>query len=208
MGFLDNIKKLLSGGMNTDNTENNSVYSDAAPLSDDKKSISDELLKSAELTPKPYFMVESEYGPKRFFFELSRDFIEFNSHSEADPSYQYEPWSDEEFTGYNDDLPVMFICPDDDIYDASESFEKGEPVDELNITECELSCFLYSTSFEKYGKLFYAYAFASDTARETEMFCVQYDPRLAGTALEKKLKAALDHAVQSYREENIEGYTD
>lgn len=162
-----------------------------------------DIIATGSIPPKPYFTVEEEYGDKKYSFELSRDFIAFNSHCEFDPSYQYEPLSSEEYTEYDDKLPVISIGPNDDIYEAAESFEENGTASGLNTAACDNPCFLFSTRFEEYGKKYYAYAFAGGTAREYEMLCVQYTPNIAETALETKLTAALDHAAATYKEENI-----
>ncbi len=163
-----------------------------------------ELIKSALIPPKPSFTFSEEYGDKKYTFELSRDFIPFNSHSEADPSFLYKPFSDEEFTGFEQGLPYIAIAPDyDEIYDAVERFENGEDVNDIAITKCGLPCFAFTVRFEKFGEMYYAYAFASGTARESEMLFVSYEPSLSGTALEQKLFSVLDNAAASYIEEDL-----
>ncbi|MCI7768652.1 MAG: hypothetical protein MSJ26_11840 [Oscillospiraceae bacterium] len=108
--------------------------------------------------------------------------------------------SSDDYTEYDGSLPIIAIGPSDIIYDAAESFENGEAVKDISVTECDSPYFLFSASFKEYDKMIYAYAFAKDTAREHEMLCVQYDPKLSGTALEKKLIAAVQKAAATYKE--------
>lgn len=204
-GEIDKITETVGNTVNTFLSEHAGVdRTNEAPASKAATpKASNDLLATGNILPKPCFTVEEEYGDKKYSFELSGDYIPFNSHCEFDPSYQYEPFSSEKYTAYNDVLPVVSIGPNDTIFDAAESFEKGEAVTKLNIKRCENPCFLFSTSFKEYDKIFYAYAFAAGSAREYEMLCVQYDPNIAGTALEKKLIAAVDNAAATYKEENI-----
>lgn len=191
------VNAFLSEQTGVNRTHEASAERAAAPTA------SSELIATGNIMPKPCFTVEDEYGDKKYSFELSRDYIVFSSGCEFDPSYQYEPLSSEEYTEYDDNLPVISIGPNNKIYEAAESFEKNGTASGLNITVCDIPCFLFSTQFEEYGKKFYAYAFAAGTAREYEMLCVQYNPGIAGTALEKKLIAAVDNAAATYKEEKI-----
>ena len=52
--------------------------------------------------------------------------------------------------------------------------------------------------------MIYAYAFGSYTAREWEGFMLTYNPDVKGTALEQKLKAALDTVIRTYSERDID----
>ncbi|MGN0664939.1 MAG: hypothetical protein ACI4KF_00280 [Huintestinicola sp.] len=202
MGFLD---KLLNAFKKQDNSLSAEI-NEAVPSEKDAPSEGQtptEIIASGNEAPKPYFTVEQEFGDKKYSFELSHDFIEFNSHSEADPAFQYEPYNDEEFTEYDGRLPELYICPDDDIYDACEFSESGEGSTDLTLSPCSQKSFLFSTEFEKYGLIYYAYGFDSGSARETEMLCVSYSPDVKGTALERKLRAALDHAAETYTESEL-----
>ncbi len=176
-----------------------------APAENTRKTPLKDIAASGNIPPKPCFTVSDEYGDKEYSFELSGDFIEFNSHCEFDPSYQYEPFSNEEYTDYDGNLPIISIGPDDTIYSAAESYEKDGSVSDLGIktAKCGNPCFLFSTSFKSHDLINYAYAFAGGTAREYEMLCVQYSPAICGTALEKKLIAAVDHAADTYKESNL-----
>ncbi|MGN1137788.1 MAG: hypothetical protein ACI4SF_16400 [Oscillospiraceae bacterium] len=220
MGLLDKLKSFVDNGgiekissavaktVNTlaDEAKNSAQAQETSAAAkssvNNTPSASGSILSTGNVPPKPYFTVEEEFGDKEYSFELSKDFIPFNSHSEFEPSYQYEPFSDDEYTEYDGNLPVLAIGPDDTVYKAAESFEKNGSVSGLKISESSNPCFLFSTFFEKYGLKYYAYAFAGGTAREYEMLCIQYKPDLSGTALEKKLIAALDKAADTYKESN------
>lgn len=210
-GGLDRLTETVGKTVNSLMNERQESSAASAAAAHAERSVNDnaasdkaeKILGSGNVPPKPYFTVNEEYGDKKYSFELSRDFIEFNSHSEASPSFQYEPFSDEDFTEYDGELPVLCICVNNKIYDASESFEASGKAEGLDVVPCSHPCFLYSTSFTEYGKKYYAYGFASGTARETEMLFAAYSPKLSGTALEKKLIAAVDHAVQTYSESEL-----
>ncbi len=162
-----------------------------------------EIIASGSQPFKDSFTVSDEYGDKKYSFDLPRDFVEFNSHCEADPSYQYEPYFEPEndfyFTEYSY-LPTISIQPNDNIYYAIES---GKAVNGMKLTKCSSSYFAFSAEFAEKGVIYYAYGFKEGTAREMEMLCVEYNPDIKGTELEKKLKRALDNAAASYKEENI-----
>lgn len=185
MGFFDKFKKKKPAEEQT-----------AVP----ETSAAGDILGTASLPPKPDFTVKDDFGDKEFSFRLSGDFIEFNSHSEADPSFQYEPLSDEEYTAYDENLPIISICPNDTIYEAAENFENDGTLPEGEYQKCAGSYFLFTASLEERGRVLYAYAFAGGTAREYEALCLEYPPAVAGTELEKKLKAILDRAAESYSE--------
>ena len=157
------------------------------------------LLESASVPPKPDFKAESSFGDKEFSFELSGDFIEFNSHCEMEPSYQYEPYSTDDYTEYDGKLPVIAIGPNNTIFNAAVSYEGGGPLPS-GAKSCESPSFLFSMQFSEHNKKIYAYAFSGGTARAHEMLFLEYDPSIVGTALEKKLFAILDHAAETYME--------
>ncbi len=197
MDFFDKIKKIIEN-----HTSDNSSTVEEAHTSD-SVSTENDILSTGNTPFKPYFTVEDEYGDSCYSFELPRDFIEFNSHTEFMPSYIYDPFCTEEFTGYKENTPIIAIGPYDTIYDAIESYKETGTVSELEITVCENPCFLFSTKFEEYGEIIYAYAFADGSARESEMLCLQYPLNIVGTELEVKLMSALDHAAATYKEENL-----
>ena len=164
----------------------------------------DRIIKSAGSPLLPPFTFEDEFGEKAYSFQISEDFTVFNSHSEMDPSFQYYPFNDENYDGYDDALPIIAIGPNDKIYDACSQLENGETVDGLNITPIESDFFLFKVTFEEYSKITYAYGFSSGTAREWEGFMLSYNPDVKGTALEQKLITALDEAVKSYKERELD----
>lgn len=137
-------------------------------------------------------------------FMLSGDFVEFNSHCEVLPAYQYEPDStaaeNDLYTGYESNLPHIGIGPDNDIYDAVEEFENSGVLPDGDFEKCDSEYFAFRGSFDAYGLKYYAYAFRSGTTREKEMLSVDYLPDVVGTPLEKKLIAALDEAASTYSE--------
>ncbi len=139
-------------------------------------------------------------------FMLSGDFIEFNSHCEVEPAFQYEPDSTIEgdlYTGYESNLPHIGIGPCNDIYRAVEEFEKTGKLPDGDYEKCDNEYFAFRCSFDNYGDKYYAYAFRSGTTREKEMLSLDYLPDIVGTPLEKKLKAALDEAAASYKENKV-----
>ena len=162
----------------------------------------DKILNSASSPVLPLFKVEDEYGDKIYSFQISEDFTVFDSNME--PSFQYYPYSDDDYDGYDDVLPVIAIGPNDRIYEACRQLENGETVDELEITKVKSDYFLYRTTFEEKGKIIYAYTFASYTSREWEGFILTYNPDVKGTALEQKLKSALDTVIRTYKERDID----
>lgn len=164
----------------------------------------DRIINSAGSPLLPPFTFEDEFGEKAYSFQISSDFTVFNSHSEMEPSFQYYPFNDDNYNGYDDALPIIAIGPNDKIYDACSQLENGEDVDGLEITPVKSSFFLFKATFEEYGKINYAYGFSSDTAREWEGFILSYNPDIKGTALEQKLMTALDEAVRSYTERELD----
>ena len=137
-------------------------------------------------------------------FMLSGDFVEFNSHCEVEPAYQYEPDStameNDLYTGYESNLPHIGIGPCDEIYDAVEEFEETGELPDGDFEKCDSEYFAFRCSFDNYGDKYYAYAFRSGTTREKEMLSVDYLPDVVGTSLEKKLKAILDEVASTYSE--------
>lgn len=216
MGLFDKIKSFVNSGeldrltetvgktVNTFlNEQAAAAQNHSAPSANQNSNAPSDLLATANIPPKPDFTVNGDNGNKKYSFQLSGDFIEFSSHCEFIPSYQYEPLSSNDYTEYDGSLPIIAIGPGKIIHNAAESFEKGEAVTNITVTTCDSPYFLFSASFKEYDKKYYAYAFAKNTAREHEMLCVQYDPKLSGTALEKKLIAAVDKAAATYKETNI-----
>ncbi|MGN0587521.1 MAG: hypothetical protein ACI4JF_09570 [Oscillospiraceae bacterium] len=201
MSFFDKLEKAAkavekivesSGAL----SEARSAFSAPRPAESAPK---DPILESASVPPKPDFKAESSFGDKVFSFELSGDFIEFNSHCEMEPSYQYEPYSTENYTEYDGKLPVIAIGPNDTVFNEAVSYEGGGPLPS-GAKSCESPSFLFSMQFSEHNKKIYAYAFSGGTARAHEMLFLEYDPSVAGTALEKKLFSILDRAAETYIE--------
>lgn len=195
MGIFDKIKKLFS-----------ETPEESAPQPTEKKpapTISPNLLETADIPPKPLRTITGEYGDSISTFSLSGDFIEFNSHCELDPSYQYEPDNNEDYTAYKENTPYLFFGPFDDAYDDGEEYVENGKVSDRNITESKNPYFLFSAKYDYFEKeILYAYVFAQGTEREFDVLGVAYNREIEGTALEKKLCAILDETALSYKEES------
>lgn len=205
MGLLDILKKLADiasdsksdEAKTTANPQNKDV--DTAPAHNTPQDI----INSGNTPAKPSVLFKDEFGDKEFTFMISGDFIEFNSHCEVVPSFQYEPFNDDDYTSYNEMLPQIGIGPNDDIYDAVEEFEENGSLPNESYEKCDNKFFAFRCTFNNYGRRFYAYGFRKNTARELEMLSIEYNPDIVGTPLEKKLMAALDEIASTYSETNI-----
>lgn len=169
------------------------------------KKTPDDILESGDIPSKPSVKRSTFFysGDEKFdvTFMLSGDFIEFNSHSEIDPSFQYEPFNDEEFTSYDETLASIGFGPfDDQIYDAAENFVKNGKSSGREFLKSDSKYFLFRATFSYYNKILYAYVFAPDTAMEYQALGLEYNPDVEGTSLEKKLIAALDEVATTYKE--------
>lgn len=113
------------------------------------------------------------------------------------PSFQYEPYNDENYTGYIENYPKIFIGYDKKIAEAvKNNIPIGEEYERL-----DNKYFAFRTEIPYYyGEILYCYAFREGTAREYEIFGLNYNLDIADTPLEKKLTAILDEAVASYTE--------
>ncbi len=211
MGFLDSIKKIMDAAEKIADLASDSGKGsgtgkppERAPQPD--TSLAEglaEIMKSGDIPAKASVSVNEEYGDKQYSFRLSGDFIEFNSHCEMDPAYQYEPYSKETYTEYKSKVPQIFIGPYDEVYDAVEKYlENGAPYGR-DFEKLENEYFLFRCRTDYFGEILYCYAFSDGTAREREIFGLTYNRAIQGTALEKKLTAALDEAAMSYREETV-----
>lgn len=175
---------------------------DMKPQQQMDESVLQKLLASGNFPAKSSVLRECSFGAD-FTFMLSGDFIEFNSHSEMDPSYQYEPDNNDEFTGYKPDHPVIAFGPCDELYDAVDAYlENGERCGK-DFREVNDGNFLFCTKLNYYDQLLYAYAFANETTWDHQMLGLMYPPALEGTPLEQKLLAALDEAARTYREVGV-----
>lgn len=224
MGFFDTLKKIAGVAAKeigeaakeaaqsvNENKSGASAQNNAKPVAAQTKKTPAETIASGNNPAKASFQVKTEFfggetGDDMFDvrFMLSRDFVEFNSHCEVMPAYQYEPDStaaeNDLYTGYESNLPHIGIGPDNDIYDAVEEFEKSGVLPSGDYEKCDSEYFAFRCSFDAHGSKYYAYAFKSGTTREKEMLSLDYLPDVCGTALEKKLKAALDEAASTYSE--------
>lgn len=220
MGFLDTLKKFAGAAAK----EIGEAVTDAIEASDSNKNNDNSNVsanKSSKVTPDEIIASGNEPAKAsverktEFFggetgddmfdvkFMLSGDFVEFNSHCEVEPAFQYEPYSTVEgdlYTGYEGNLPHIGIGPDNNIYDAVEEFEKSGTLPSGDFEKCESKYFAFRGSFKSHGLKYYAYAFRSGTTREKEMLSVDYPTNVEGTSLEKKLKAALDEVASTYSE--------
>lgn len=157
----------------------------------------EQLIESGNIPSKKAIFFEDEFlRDKNYSFSLSGDFIEFNSHCEFIPSFQYEPYNDESYTGYVENYPKILIGPERDVYNA---IENNAPVVE-QYEKLDNKYFAFKAVLFYYGEILYCYGFRDGTAREHEIFGLTYSQDIEGTPLEKKLTAILDEAVASYTE--------
>ena len=206
MGFLDSLKKIVIAAESDDKRINSSASSSVSPKKTEPadfnvpvKKTPQDILDSGNIPAKKSVLFEDEFGDKNYSFSLSGDFIEFNSHCEMMPSFQYEPHSNDNYTVYLENYPQILIGPYDDIYYAVENDSPvGEAYEKLGN-----KYFAFRTKMVYYGDALYCYAFRDGTAREREMFGLTYSRDIEGTLLEKKLMAALDEAASTYTESEI-----
>lgn len=164
----------------------------------------DKILNSASSPVLPCFTVEEEIGDKAYSFRISEDFTVYED-SDMYPAYQYYPYTDDDYDGYDDVLPVIAIGANDKVYEACRAIENDEAVEDIQVEKLDGNQnFLFRTTFEEHGKIVYAYGFASFTAREREAFMLTYNPDVKGTALELKLRAALDNVIKTYTERDLD----
>lgn len=155
------------------------------------------IIESGNVPAKKAVLFEDEFFcDKSYSFRLSGDFIEFNSHCEFMPSFQYEPYNDESYTDYLENYPKILIGPERDVYNA---IENNAPVVEF-YEKLDNKYFAFKAVLFYYGEILYCYGFREGTARECEIFGLTYSLDIEGTPLEKKLTAILDEAVASYTE--------
>ena len=158
--------------------------------------LSAELIESGNTPAKKALLFEDEYDNKKYSFRLSGDFIEFNSHCEFMPSFQYEPNNNESYTGYLENYPKIFIGPENNVYDAIEN--NAPVVDEYE--KLDNKYFAFKAELFYYGEILYCYGFREGTAREHEIFGLTYSQDIESTPLEKKLTSIFDEAIESYTE--------
>lgn len=206
MGLFDSLKKIIDVAETVSkqlNASSQNAPSEASPnhtrpaaSSTPAQKTPQSILDSGSIPAKESVLIEDEYADINYSFRLSGDFIEFDSHCELSPSYQYEPYSNEDFTDYSGVYPNIAIGPNDDIYSAVES---GKPIGE-GYEKLDNQFFSFRTRLPYFGKILYCYAFSDGTAREREALGLTYSRDIVGTPLEKKLIAALDEAASTYTE--------
>lgn len=213
MGFFDSLKKLVDTAEAVSKQLNSSQTSAAAPKKAEPaasgvpvKKTPQNIIDSGNIAAKPSVKRETTtFGGEdandeiNVSFMLSGDFIEFDSHCEMMPSFQYEPYNNESYTEYLESYPKIFIGPYDDVYDA---VENNRPIG-TGYEKLDNKYFAFKTKLNYYGEHLYCYAFRDGTAREREMFGLTYNKDIEGTPLEKKLMAALDEAASTYTETKI-----
>lgn len=200
MGFFDPLKKIVNAAESVSKQLNTPTVSPsaasekkpAAPPASPVGKTPQDIIDSGNIPAKKSVLIEDEYGDKKYTFSLSGDFIEFNSHCELDPSYQYEPYSSREFAGSLENYPGIFIDPHGDVYDA---VENDRPVG-TGYEKLDNKYFAFKTRLAYYGEHLYCYAFRDSTAREREMFGLTYNKDIEGTPLEKSLWRLLTRLLQ------------
>lgn len=222
MGLFDSLKKVI-GDVNEVKSKIESISAAASSQNPASKPVSQK--QAAPVSPVKTAgikIIESASQPAKtsvlrkttFFggensdefdvsFMLSGDFIEFDSHCEFDPSFQYEPNSNDNFTEYDENLPSIFIGPNDTVYNAAKNYIKNGLSIGRDFKKVDSKYFLFRTKLEYFGQVLYAYAFASGTTQEYNMLGLKYNHDIEGTPLEIKLIAALDEAAETYNETRI-----
>lgn len=222
MGFFDSLKKIVNAAetvskqLNTSTVSSSSNRTSTASSDANVKKTLQSVLDSGSIPAKPSVKRETAtFGGEdandefNVSFMLSGDFIEFDSHCELDPSFQYEPESNEDFTDYDERLPSIVIGPDvapgSLVYDAAEKYLKEGAVCGRDFEKIDNGTFLFRTKFDypRLGMLLYAYVFSDKTVWGHQMLGLQYNKDIEGTPLEKKLMAALDEAASTYTETKI-----
>lgn len=207
MGFFDAIKKVigdaeqLKAQLNAVQTEVEPKGSHLAAASQPKNITAPELLKTGDIPAKPSVLLKI-YGyrdDEDVTFMLSEDFIEFNSHCELSPSYQYEPDNNEDYTESLEDHPKIFFGAPDVVYDAIESYHNTGTAGK-DFAKIENGTFLFKARTEYFGDVLWMYAFSEQSAMEGNAICLEYHPDIVGTPLEQKLIAALDEVAMTYTE--------
>lgn len=223
MGFFDSLKKLVDTAEAVSKQLNSSSAPSAAPKKAEPavsnvsvKKTPQSVLDSGNISAKPSVKRETTaFGGEdandefKASFMLSGDFIEFESHCELDPSFQYEPDSSKEYTEYDERLPIIAIGPDiapgSMVYDSAEKYLKEGAACGRDFEKIDNGTFLFRTKFDypKFGMILYAYVFSDKTLWGHQMIGLQYNADIEGTLLESKLKAALDEAASTYTETKI-----
>lgn len=216
VGLFDNIKKAITAvGDILSEDKQCAPKASAAPAARSEAAkpgpaTPQSILDTGNIPPKPsterssVFYGGEDCDEYKMTFMLSGDLLEFNSHCELDPSYQYEPENDKEYTVYKENTPQLVFGPNDIIYDAIDKFLADGSATGDGFEKTASKYFLFKTRFHQYGGTAYAYAFSPDSAKDHEMLAVMYNTDVEGTSLEKKLMAVLDEAASTYREEKTQ----
>lgn len=219
MGFFDSLKKIVNAA-ETVSKQFSSSASSAVPKKTEPAVYNvttvktpQSVLNSGNINAKPSVKRETlAFGCTdandefKVSFMLSGDFIEFNSNCELDPSFQYEPDCDKEYTEYNEKLPMIAIGPDispnEQVYNAAEKYLKERAPSGTDFKEINNGTFLFRTKFyyPTLNAFLYAYIFSDETVWGHQMIGLQYNKDIVGTPLEKKLMAAVDEAASTYTE--------
>ncbi len=212
MGFFDTMKKIIHSAEQVKaQAEQIKTHMDAAsgnaqpkpqPVKTPKSKTPDALLSSGSIPAKPsiqrktfaYHRDDTAYDVS---FCLSGDFIEFKSHCEFDPSYQYELDNAEDYTEYKENHPSIFIGPDTE--DAVEHYRHYGTVG-ADLEKLDNDMFLFKARFTYFGQVLWLYAFSEHSVMDGDVLGLLYHPDVVGTPLEKKLIAALDEAAATYTE--------
>ncbi len=207
MGFLDSLKKFVDAASDivgdvTD--EANELLSKAEDKV--KETVSENTAAQAAPAAKPsvqrettFFGGETGDDEYRITFMLSGDFVEFDSHCEWDPSYQYEPTCTEDYTEFRSGLPCIFFGPVDEAYAVAETYLAGGRPDAKEFIESDEDAFLFRIKLPMgNSEMLCAYVFAKGTPMEQQVLGLSYPNGMVGTPLERKLIAALDEAAQTY----------
>lgn len=168
-----------------------------------------EILASSSLPAKPSllredFFYDGEDCADRYKiqFMLSGDFIAFNSHAEPEACHQYEPFSDAEFTGYDNQLPYFMLSNEDAVYEAVAAFKRNGTVG-IGCQPVRNGKMLFRTKIPYYDRIMVLYGFDRGISWENFGMCMVYRCDVEKTPLEQKLLAALDEAAATYTEIKI-----
>lgn len=226
MGIFDKIKKaadavadiLDDGKLNNSNKNGSKTTAPAASAPAAKpaqpaapaKTTPQILLDTGERLPAPMRRVCSTfYGGENsdeyeMRFLITSDFVEFDSHCELSPSFQFEPGNEEGYTSYKEGYPQLVFGPNDKVYHAIDAFLADGTQSGENFEKSDIPYFLFKARFEDRGQMIYAYGFSPKSANDHLMLGVIYNPDAVGTALEKKLVSILDTVALTYREAKVE----
>lgn len=215
MGLLDALKKIA--GAAADIVEDVAAQANDALSSEEKKvtesansagtqnQASATLLATADRAAKPSVRRETTFfgtddAEYDVSFLLSGDFIAFNSHCELEPSFQYEPDNDADYTAYEKGLPNIFCGPIKVAYQAAKQYLETKEECGREFAAINNGTFLFRTKLPYAGDVLYAYVFSPDAVMPLDVLGLTYPASVEGTPLEKKLIAALDEAAETYTE--------